>query len=47
MHVKSEQKKTGHVQKLAIDKKSTIINQSSWNLVKKIASSDNYFHQVS
>ena len=36
-----------HVQKLAIDKKSTIFVQSSWNLVKMITSWANHFHQVS
>ena len=45
--LKSEQKKTGHDQKLAINKKSTIFVQSLWNLVKMINSWGNYFHQGS
>ena len=40
-------KKTRHVQNLAISKKTTILVQSSWNLVKIIASWGNRFHQVS
>ena len=32
--IKSEQQKTAHIQKLAINKKSTIFVQSFWNLVK-------------
>ena len=36
--VKSEQQKTAHIQKLAINKKSTIFVQSFWNLVKNINS---------
>ena len=43
--IKSEQK--NWVQKLAIDKKSTIFVQFLWNLVKMIASQENHFHQVS
>ena len=39
-------KKTGHVQKLATNKKSTIFVQSLWNLVKMITSWGNYFHQL-
>ena len=45
--VKSGAKKTGHFQKLAINKKSTIFVLSSWNLVKIITSWGNHFHQVS
>ena len=47
---KKKQKKpttTGHVQKLAINKKSTFFVGSSWNLVKMITSWTDYFHQVS
>ena len=40
--VKSEAKNTGHFQKLAINKKSTIFVLSSWNLVKMVTS----YHQV-
>ena len=40
-------KRMGHFQKLAINKKSTIFVQSSWNLVKMITSWANHFHQVS
>ena len=36
-----------HVQKLAISKKFTIFVQSSWHLVKVIATWGNYFHRVS
>ena len=37
-YLKSEQQKTAHIQKLAINKKSTIFVQSIWNLVKIIIS---------
>ena len=37
------QQKTAHIQKLAINKKSTIFVQSFWNLVKIITSWDNHF----
>ena len=40
-------KKTGHVQNLAKNKKSTIFVQYLWNLVKMITSRGNHFHQVS
>ena len=36
-----------HIWRLAINKKSTIFIQSSWNLVKMITSWANHFHQVS
>ena len=45
--IKSEEKKTAHFQKLAINKKSTIFVPSSWNWAKMIASWVNHFHQVS
>ena len=45
--LKSEAKKTGHTQKLAINKKSTIFVLSLWNLAKIITSWGNHFHQVS
>ena len=44
-NVTSEQQKAAHIQKLAINKKSTIFVQSSWNLGKIIASWGNHFHQ--
>ena len=40
-------KKTGHTQKLAMNKKSMIFVLSSWNLVKMIASCGDHFHLVS
>ena len=40
-------KKARHIQKLAISKESTILVQSSWNMVKMIASWANHFYQVS
>ena len=40
-------KKMRHDQKLAISKKSTFFVLSSWNLVKIISSSDDYFPKVS
>ena len=46
-YLKSGAKKTGHAQKLAINKRSTIFVLSSWNLVKIITSWVNHFHQVS
>ena len=46
-HVKTGSKKIRHFQKLAISEKSTFFVPSSWNLVKKIASWGNHFHQVS
>ena len=36
-----------HIQKLAINEKSIIFPQSSWNLVKIITSWVDYFHHVS
>ena len=45
--LKSGSKKTRHIQKLAISKKSTFFVQSSWKFVKMIISKGNYFHQVS
>ena len=44
-HLKSEEKKTAHFQKLAINKKSTIFVLSSRNLDKIIPSRGNNFHQ--
>ena len=45
--VKSETRKTGHFQKLAINKKSTILVLSSRIFVKMITSKNDYFHRVS
>ena len=44
---KKKKKKTGHIKKLASNKKSIISVQSLWNLVKMIDSWDNSYHQVS
>ena len=40
-------KKMKQIQKLAINKQSTFFVQSLWNLVKKITSWVNHFHEVS
>ena len=45
--LKSGAKKTGHFQKLVINKKSTIFVLLSWNLVKMITSWGEHFYQVS
>ena len=45
--LKSKEIKTRHVQKLAINKKSTFFALSSWNFVKMITSWGDYFHKVS
>ena len=45
--LESEDKKTRHVQKLAINRKSTFFVRSLWNLVKIITPWDNHFHKVS
>ena len=47
INLKSEQQKTAHIQKLAINKNSTNFVQSFWNLVKIITSWGNHFPQVS
>ena len=46
-YLKSEAKKTGHFQKMAIIKKSMIFVLSSCNLGKMITSWVDHFHQVS
>jgi len=45
--LKSEWKKKRHVQKLAMNKKSTIFVLSPWNLVKMITQRGDHFHQLS
>ena len=45
--IKSESKKTRHVQNLAISKKSIIFVLSSWNFIKVSNSWGSYFDQVS
>ena len=46
-YLEGESKKSRHLQKLAISKKSTILVQSSWYLGIMKYSWDNYFDQVS
>ena len=46
-YIESESKKMRHVQKLAIDRKSTFFVQSQSNLAKIITSRRDFFYQAS
>ena len=45
--IKSEEKKTRHIQSLTTNRKSTFSVRSSWNLVKLITYWGNHLHKVS